>query len=330
MTTINLSKNSFGNSIQFKSSHSIIQFDSASLPNNEVDALLLTHFSVAIHERLLKSNPNPTLPIYLSKEAFELKQQLVLLGKISKTDLNYKIIPVSVPLTIDDFTITAFLSDSIYTGSLAFLIEDNKHKRAFFTGDTRLNGPHKKRTKKWIHSVNQLPLDIIILDVPYEIDVNDYTETTILDHLNKLLSVPALTCLNVSVENLHLIHGLTTLAKKLEKTVVLNPDLNRLLTYFYPDTEVLSLNAETTLAVKNEPDKYILVTTKNMAVPFNITAKNQYSLLDFLEHSKNINELPINSHLSPSDIHELLNRLANNPKQLIVIDPFFKDNSVTY
>lgn len=328
MTKISIVNNLFDSSSQFKSSHSVIQFNVDSQLNEQPDALFLSYFSIDIHEKILKSAMLQKLPIYLSKEAFELKQQFVLLGKISETHLNYKIIPINTTLTIGDFTVIAFLSDSVHTGSLAFLVEDEKQKYAFLAGDTRLAGPHKKRTKKWIHDLNRLPLDVLILNTVDTTDTNYYTEITILDHLIKLLKVEELTAINIASENLYLIHKLATVAKKLEKIIVLDKPTHQLLTYFYPDSEVISLNDDTSLAFKSHPEKYILVNIENVLVNFNVSTQNNYSLTDLLEN--NINSLPINSHLSSLEVPELLNRLTYKPMQLILIDPNFNNTIVTY
>ncbi|WP_409022588.1 hypothetical protein ACE83Q_02640 [Dellaglioa sp. P0083] len=328
MTKINITNNLFGSSSQFKSPHSIVQFNIDSQLNEQPDALFLSYFSIDIHEKILESDMMQKLPIYLSKEAFELKQQFALLGKISETHLNYKIIPINTALTIGDFTVIAFLSDSIYTGSLAFLVEDEMQKQAFLAGDTRLAGPHKKRTKKWIHDLNRLPLDVLILNTVNMIDTNYYTEITVLDHLIKLLKVEELTAVNVANENLYLIHKLATMAKKLDKIIALDKTTYQLLTYFYPDTEVISLNEDTSVSIKRHPEKYILVNIENELGDFNLSTQNTYSLTDLLEN--NNNSLPINSHLSSLEVPELLNRLTHKPKKLILIDPNFDNTIVTY
>lgn len=328
MTTINLTKNSYGTQLKFERSHSTIQFNVNVVPTEKVTALFLTYFSIDAQEKILSSKLMAELPIYLSKEAFELRQQLILLGELEKTQLNYKIIPVNVPITISDFTITAFLSDSIYTGSLAFLIEDDDHKRAFFTGDTRLNGPHKKRTKKWIRHINQSPLDALILDANYEPNINDYTEITILDHLTKQLKINELTAITLFNDNLHLVYSLTVIAKKLDKIVVLNFKLNHLLAYFYPESETLLVDSSSIPVIKNNPAKYILIDVKANSDLFTITPENRYVLADHFENNKNI--FSISSYLSQLDVHELLNRLSVSPKQLIVMDQNFTDNTVSY
>ncbi|KRK46535.1 hypothetical protein N0K71_02815 [Dellaglioa algida] len=330
MTTINLTKNSYGTQLKFERSHSTIQFNVNTVPTEKVTALFLTHFSIDAQEKILSSKLMTDLPIYLSKEAFELRQQLILLGELEKTQLNYKIIPVNIPVIIDGFTITAFLSDSIHTGSLAFLIEDDNHRRAFFTGDTRLNGPHKKRTKKWIRYINQSPLDALILDANYEPNINNYTEITILDHLNKQLKINDLTTITLPNENLHLVYSLTVLAKKLDKIVVLNSKLNHLLAYFYPESRTLLLDSSSIPVIKNNPAKYILINVKDVSDSFTITPENIYVLADYFEDDKNKNALSISSHLSQLDVHDLLNRLSVSPKQLIVMDQNFTDNTVSY
>lgn len=330
MTTINLTKNSYGTQLKFERSHSTIQFNVNVVPTEKVTALFLTHFSIDAQEKILSSKLMTDLPIYLSKEAFELRQQLILLGELEKTQLNYKIIPVNIPVIIDDFTITALMSDSIYTGSLTFLIEDDDHKRVFFTGDTRLNGPRKKRTKKWIHHINQSPLDTLILDTNHEPNVNNYTEITILDHLNKQLKINDLTAITLPNENLHLVYNLTVLAKKLDKIVVLNSKLNHLLAYFYPESKTILLDSSSIPVIKNDPAKYILINVKDVSDSFTITPENRYVLADYFEDDKNKNALSISSHLSQLDVHDLLNRLSVSPKQLIVMDPNFTNNTVSY
>ncbi|MCZ2492647.1 hypothetical protein [Dellaglioa carnosa] len=330
MTTINLTKNSYGTQLKFEHSHSTIQFNMNVVPTEKVAALFLTYFSVDAQEKILSSKLMAELPIYLSKEAFELRQQLILLGELDKTQLNYKIIPVNVPVIISDFTITAFLSDSIHTGSLAFLIEDDNHRRAFFTGDTRLNGPHKRRTKKWIRYINQSPLDALILDANYEPNINDYTEITILDHLTKQLKINELTAITLFNDNLHLVYSLTVIAKKLDKIVVLNSKLNHLLAYFYPESETLLVDSSSIPVIKNNPTKYILIDVKANSDLFTIAPENRYVLADHFENNKNKNIFSISSHLSQLDVHELLNRLSVSPKQLIVMDQNFTDNTVSY
>lgn len=330
MTTLNLSQNINGNSLKIQSSHSTIQFDINSILTKEVSAVFLTRFSIDTHEKLLKSDTIQDSPIYLSKEAFEVKQQLSLLGTINKTSLNYKIMPINVSITINDFTVTAFLSDSIYTGSLAYFIEDANHKRAFFSGDIRLNGSHKKRTKKWIRKINEGHIEAIILDVPYETNVDYYSEVNLLDHLGSLLNTSKLTSLDIPDENLDFIHKLVSVTHVLQKTIVLNSDLYHLLTYFYPDAEALPLNDETATSIINTPDKYILVNIKDDLDRFAIGDENTYAIVDSLDNVENENNIPVKSHLIPLDIVDLETRLTITPTHLMVINKTANNEIITY
>ncbi|KRM88935.1 MBL fold metallo-hydrolase [Liquorilactobacillus vini] len=198
----------------------------------------------------------PDVPVYMSRETYELYHHLVEVGLAANLKLDLQVFEPNVPVKIGDLTVTGFASDHDIPGICSLLISDGKHYFAH-SGDVRLFGDHYENVKKWAKKFKQLNLDLFMLEGtsfsfpdedPKEIDqlqpdVNREVECgqRFAQLLKSTRSVPVV---NLYPRNIERLLRFQAIAAANHRPIVWEPAFAHLLRHYLPTERILELANE--------------------------------------------------------------------------------------
>lgn len=226
-------------------------------------AVLISHLHID-HTGSLHTVPKD-VPIYMSRESYELFQKLVDLGEepaiSDKPTLDATVYPLDYDeeFQIGDITVTAKKSDHDIKGACAFFIHTPDMK-LIYSGDVRLSGNHPQNVLDWMEDAKEFDADILLLEsTAYSFDEveeeesveeveeprvkKDITELELYEVWAEMLKEKdsSIIFLNTYIRDLERLKYLSKKAKSVGRKVVLEPTYANLLDELddYHDTYVL-------------------------------------------------------------------------------------------
>lgn len=251
-------------------------------------AVLISHLHID-HTGSLHTVPKD-VPVYMSRESYELYQKLVEIGEepalIDAKEIDATVYPLDYEeeFTIGDITITTKKSDHDIKGASAFFIETPDMK-IIYSGDVRLSGNHPENVLGWIADAKEFNADVLLIEstaYSFEEEVDEETEVESVKKLElteeelyekweKLLEAnkESIVFLNTYIRDLERLRNLCNRAKQMGRKIVLEPIYADLLDELdnYQDSYVLKeLDTEEKFknrwidldSLKENPAEYIL------------------------------------------------------------------------
>lgn len=252
-------------------------------------AVLISHLHID-HTGSLHTVPKD-VPIYMSRESYELYQKLVEIDEepalidAKKIDADVYPLDYDEEFQIGDIKITAKKSDHDIKGACAFFIHTPDIK-LIYSGDVRLSGNHPQNVFNWIEDAKEFEADILLIestsysfDDEEELDENeekierkmDITEKELYDKWEDLLEEndSSIVFLNTYIRDVERLKYLSERAKKQGRKVVLEPIYAKMLDEVdnYRDSYVLKeLDSEekykdrwiNLASIKDNPTDYVL------------------------------------------------------------------------
>lgn len=251
-------------------------------------AVLISHLHID-HTGSLHTVPKD-VPVYMSRESYELYQKLVEIGEepalIDAKEIDATVYPLDYEeeFTIGDITITTKKSDHDIKGASAFFIETPDMK-IIYSGDVRLSGNHPENVLGWIADAKEFNADVLLIEstaYSFEEEVDEETEVESVKKLElteeelyekweKLLEAnkESIVFLNTYIRDLERLRNLCNRAKQMGRKIVLEPIYADLLDELdnYQDSYVLKeLDIEEKFknrwidldSLKENPAEYIL------------------------------------------------------------------------
>ncbi|EKN71007.1 putative hydrolase [Neobacillus bataviensis LMG 21833] len=105
----------------------------------------------------------PSIPVYLTKESYELYHALEVIGEGVPGKRNYQSCDYGVSFSIGEITITPIQVDHDILGACGFHIQ-TPNGAILYTGDLRLHGKYPERIEHFINEVNRLGIDALIIE----------------------------------------------------------------------------------------------------------------------------------------------------------------------
>ncbi|WOO87646.1 MBL fold metallo-hydrolase [Mollicutes bacterium LVI A0039] len=196
------------------------------------DSIVISH----IHLDHIKAMNlvDESIPIYMHEKSIEMLAGLKAIGfdGIMGEWRDYS--PLNEVTTIGGFTVTAIEVDHDVPGSIGLIFE-NEDITLAYTGDLRLHGLQPERTKKFIEVCQDKDVDVLIsegvtisfIEDDYEIIASSAVETTELEFANTIienLDADKLTLFNPYIMGMERMQTMFTVAKQLDKQIVLSPE----------------------------------------------------------------------------------------------------------
>lgn len=253
-------------------------------------AVLISHLHID-HTGSLHTVPKD-VPIYMSRESYELYQKLVEIGEepalIDAKEIDATVYPLDYDeeFVIGDITITTKKSDHDIKGASAFFIETPDMK-IIYSGDVRLSGNHPQNVFDWIADAKEFEADVLLIEsTAYSFDEEEEMneekdsepekkieifEEELYEKWEELLETnkESIIFLNTYIRDLERLRNLSKRAQQLGRKVVLEPIYAELLEELdaYQDSYVLKeLDTEEKfknrwidlVTIKRNPAEYIL------------------------------------------------------------------------
>ena len=285
----------------------------------QINAVFLTH-AHPDHYGLL-AELHPKIPVYASQTTINLLQQIAPLLGTSLAHLHFIALKNNQTIKQGKMTVKALNVDHSVPEALAYQITVGK-KRILYTGDLRAHGKCGYLTKKLARSTSPdyLLMEGTTLSRPHK---QADTENTLQVHLEKLLSGPRLPVIYFSAQNLDRFVSVYKAARRLHKTLVIDPYTCFVLEQFahlgksipqwhWPNIRVYF--AANSLTSKLSEHKFIYK-SKKITLSEILKSPRQYIIKDNFTLRRNLLKHTQNLHLIHSAWEGYLEQTDNSFKQ---------------
>ena len=194
---------------------------------------------------------DPSIPIYMSKDSYNLYQTLALIGEGVDGDRTYEPCEYNQTFFVGNIKVTPLQVDHDIPGACGFHIE-TPDGAILYTGDLRLHGSHPERVESFITNAKALGFDVLIMEgttlrsedeLPEELLVasTDFPKTLITENTIPTLFTELLQdkkgigIFNIYHRNVDRIAGVIQAGRLLNRKVVLEIGTAQIASDFLPD-----------------------------------------------------------------------------------------------